>query len=556
MPDSRGQREVGGHARSLPELTTAPGEGGEQLAATNQELRQTADGLAWSEHNTPEIDKSLETIIQTLPLAILLLGPAGAVRAWNPAAQKLLGWDAEAPSMPSETIRKLREQPGFGELLRQAVEEERIITGAEIELSRPDGQPLFASVALAPLHDDLGKSIGAVTVLTDITGQVVARRQLEQRLTDRTRKLSVLNDLLLVTSTADDMATILSRSLRRIIAATQREMGYIHLLDSRGYLHLASHQELPPAIAESLAELSLEADERADCWVATQRTFLTVPRIRDDDRTVHLASLPSRLNTYTGVPLLAGNKVVGVLSMIGESPAQFTDEERDLLLTIGRQLGAAVETARLRHQESNLMVLQERNRLARDLHDSVTQSLYSVMLFAEASRRKLEAGQEGQAASYLTRVTETSQQALREMRLLIHKLRPAVLQEEGLARALQQRLKAVEGRSGIEHELFVEGDLALSPRLEEALYHVSQEALNNSLKHARASKVIVRLCRDEGQVVLEVSDNGRGFDPEKAASSTGIGLKSMHERIEACGGSVNLQSTLGAGTTVDVRVPL
>jgi signal transduction histidine kinase len=142
------------------------------------------------------------------------------------------------------------------------------------------------------------------------------------------------------------------------------------------------------------------------------------------------------------------------------------------------------------------------------------------------------------------------------MRLLIHKLRPAVLQEEGLARALQQRLKAVEGRSGIEHELFVEGDLALSPRLEEALYHVSQEALNNSLKHARASKVIVRLCRDEGQVVLEVCDNGRGFDPEKAASSTGIGLKSMHERIEACGGSVNLQSTLGAGTTVNVRVPL
>lgn len=202
------------------------------------------------------------------------------------------------------------------------------------------------------------------------------------------------------------------------------------------------------------------------------------------------------------------------------------------------------------------MVLQERNRLARDLHDSVTQSLYSVVLFAEASRRKLNSGQTEQATAYLGRVNETSQQALKEMRLFIHKLRPSLLQEEGLARALKQRLKAVEGRSGIDHELTIEGDLDLPPRLEEALYHISHEALNNSLKHARANKVNVSLTCRKQRVEMTISDDGRGFDVETAVTSDGIGLTSMRERVEAFNGTVTLQSVPGQGTTVNVILPL
>ena len=393
--------------------------------------------------------------------------------------------------------------------------------------------------------------------ITDNTGQVMAQQELEQRVADRTRKLSVLNDVLRLTNTTDDLADILNGVIQRMLAATRGEIGYIHLLDSQNHVHLTAQEGLPLSVVEVVANLPIEPPNLASSWVVAHNAVLTVPQVRADERTMHLADIPEKLNAYVGVPLVAGSKVVGVLSLIGQTVAQFGGEEADLLLAVGRQIGNAVETARLRQQEGFLMVLQERNRLARDLHDSVTQSLYSVVLFAEAGRRKLATGEVEQASTYLERVNETGQQALKEMRLFIHKLRPLALQEEGLDRALEQRLKAVEGRSGIDHDLVVEGTLDLPPRMEEALYHISMEALNNSLKHARASKVTVRLAIDDAQVDMKISDDGRGFDvPETAVASDGIGLKSMRERVEAFGGTVTLQSTPGQGTMVHVCLPL
>lgn len=392
--------------------------------------------------------------------------------------------------------------------------------------------------------------------ITDNTGQIVIRQELEQRVADRTRKLSVLNDVLRLTNKTLDLTRLLNQAVQRMLTATQSEIGYIHVLDDHNHIHLATYEGLPPATVNAMSAMVLELETTAFSWIMAHHIVLTIPDIRADRRVSHLAQIPPHLHAYTGVPLISGEKVVGVLSLIGRDVAQFGDEEVDLLLAVGQQIGNAIESARLRQQESHLLVLQERNRLARDLHDSVTQSLYSVVLFAEAGRRKLEAGQMEQATIYLNRVNDTSQQALKEMRLFIHKLRPAVLQEEGLVRALQQRLKAVEGRSGIDHDLIVQGDLALPPNLEEALYHISQEALNNALKHARASKVSVRLLATEQQVEMEIRDDGRGFDvAETAVSSDGIGLKSMRERIAALGGAVTLQSTPGQGTTVQVCLP-
>ncbi len=392
--------------------------------------------------------------------------------------------------------------------------------------------------------------------ITDNTGQVMARQELEQRVADRTRKLSVLNDVLRLTTQTDNLTALLSNVLKRVLSATHGEVGYIHLLDSENRFRLATQQGLPSEVAATVTGLSSEQGETACSWVATHNTILSIPDIRADARTDCLSQLPPHLNIYVGVPLTTHGEVGGVLNLVGGDTSQFADEEMEILAAVGRQIGSAIETARLRQQEGNLMVLQERNRLARDLHDSVTQSLYSVVLFAEASRRKLNSGQTEQATAYLGRVNETSQQALKEMRLFIHKLRPSLLQEEGLARALKQRLKAVEGRSGIDHELTIEGDLDLPPRLEEALYHISHEALNNSLKHARANKVNVSLTCRKQRVEMTISDDGRGFDVETAVTSDGIGLTSMRERVEAFNGTVTLQSVPGQGTTVNVILPL
>ena len=215
-----------------------------------------------------------------------------------------------------------------------------------------------------------------------------------------------------------------------------------------------------------------------------------------------------------------------------------------------------VENARLRQQAEQLMVLEERNRLARELHDSVTQSLYSVTLFAEAGRALTHQGEAVRAGSYFTDILETGRQALKEMRLLVHRLRPSLLEKEGLVRALQHRLNAVEGRAGIKNQLIVEMPIELSSEIEECLYHICHEALNNAIKHAVAAEVWVYLrLQADNSIQLQVIDNGNGFDPELVHTGGGLGLISMRERAALLGGTVTIKSIIGEGTTITIWLP-
>jgi signal transduction histidine kinase len=221
------------------------------------------------------------------------------------------------------------------------------------------------------------------------------------------------------------------------------------------------------------------------------------------------------------------------------------------------QAALAIENARLRRQVEQAAVREERGRLARELHDSVTQSLYSLTLFAEATRHMAgEDSEQGRDAliDRITRIGEIAQQALKEMRLLVYELRPPALADEGLIRALRGRLEAVEGRAGIETR-FVVGDLiTLPPEVEAELYRIALEALNNALKHARASQVTVSLRCEDDRVALEIRDDGIGFDPAIGRESGGVGLRSMAERAARMGGTLDIDSTPGGGTAVTVRV--
>jgi signal transduction histidine kinase len=206
-------------------------------------------------------------------------------------------------------------------------------------------------------------------------------------------------------------------------------------------------------------------------------------------------------------------------------------------------------------QVEALAVVEERNRLARDLHDSVTQALYGLTLSAEAAARQFAAGDAETAAAQLRELQETARQALQEMRLLIFELRPAVLEQEGLAAALQARLRTVEGRVGLATALTVEGDGRLPPAVEGELDRITQEALNNALKHAQARRVAVQLRQDERMVALEIADDGVGFDPAATESGGGLGLRGMAERAARLGGRLAVESRPGEGTRVRVEVP-
>jgi signal transduction histidine kinase len=201
-------------------------------------------------------------------------------------------------------------------------------------------------------------------------------------------------------------------------------------------------------------------------------------------------------------------------------------------------------------------ILEERQRLARDLHDSVTQALYGITLHAEVARRLLATGETATASSYLSALQETAQEALAEMRLLIFDLRPPILGEVGLAAALQVRLDAVEGRANLQTQLIAEGVGNLPALVEQALYAIAREALNNALKHAHAQHITVRLWQTQASVVLEIVDDGVGFDLAAARTNGGLGLCGIHERVAQVNGRLSLRSAPGAGVQLRVEVAL
>jgi signal transduction histidine kinase len=218
-----------------------------------------------------------------------------------------------------------------------------------------------------------------------------------------------------------------------------------------------------------------------------------------------------------------------------------------------RQERLVAENARLHERARQAAILEERQRLSRELHDSVTQALYGVSLYAEAASRALTAGDTAPVASNLREIRETTQEALDEMRLLLFELRPPLLEERGLFGALQSRLGAVEARAGLMTDLHGEESVRLSPETEQELYRLAQEALNNVLKHAHARQVTVRLDVAGDRAILEVADDGVGFEPE-LRNGGGFGLHGMRERAERLGGTLEVESAPGTGTRVRAEV--
>jgi signal transduction histidine kinase len=230
---------------------------------------------------------------------------------------------------------------------------------------------------------------------------------------------------------------------------------------------------------------------------------------------------------------------------------------RTLELQVEQRTAKLMKTQEtLRQREMEKAITAERNRLARDLHDSVTQALYSQTLYAEATSRLLAAGDVQTATEHVGELQQTAQQALQEMRLLIFELRPSVLEEEGIVSALQIRLESVEERSGFTTEFKIEGMIELPSNIEEGLYWISQEVLNNIVKHAQASNVTVILKQDQQAITLDICDDGVGFDRVKQSNQGGLGLRGIHERAVQLDGQITIESHPGKGTRVRVEVSL
>lgn len=256
------------------------------------------------------------------------------------------------------------------------------------------------------------------------------------------------------------------------------------------------------------------------------------------------------------VSLISRGDILGFLILAkDDSGSTFNRSEIQLAETIAADIAVAIENDRLAEQARLAAIDAERQRLARELHDSVTQSIYSLTLLSSGWESMARQGKLEDPADSFHRLGTVGQQALREMRLLLHQLRPSVLEEDGLIKAIHQRLDAVERRANIEAQLMVQGNLDNLPHnIEDELFNITQEALNNSLRHARAESVKVSIVEDQGIVTLSVEDDGIGFNPDMKQS--GMGLRNMQERAKSIAGVLMIHSEANQGSRVTISVRL
>ncbi len=262
------------------------------------------------------------------------------------------------------------------------------------------------------------------------------------------------------------------------------------------------------------------------------------------------------MRSFLGVPIVAPEGVIGAFYLTEkEDGDEFDAEDEELIQLLAAHAAIAITNARLYERSRELSTLSERNRLALELHDVVSQKLFSLVLTAEAASALLD--QDADAArAKMGRLQELSREALDELRSLILELRPPDLDRDGLGGALRKHVDVLRRIHGVEIELEVADDTATqdSERAREVL-RIAQEALQNAVRHAAAQRVEVRLAAADGRLVLEVVDDGAGFEPrDPELRSWHLGLTSMEERAERLGGRLEIRSAPEAGTTVRLEV--
>jgi len=400
----------------------------------------------------------------------------------------------------------------------------------------------------------ISENIQSGEVVASMLGSLLHREALlntlEDKMAERTRELSAFFDLAMLSGEAQEISDIMQPALVKIMEINACEAALIHVYEEdQRSLKLVAQRGFPKRYLSQLQRISL--DESMMAWIEDvgsgdgfdSSVTPVVPEV---------FAFPE-YHSASRILLRARGRTQGFLSCYWLADVPFNPYQVTFLSAIGEQLGMAVENYRLRLKAEEVATIQERQRVARELHDAVSQTLYSLTLFARSGRDALDVGDQTKLLDSLEQVEMNSLAALKEMRLLLYQLRSLALEEGGLVQAVESRFNLVERRLGIQADINMGPRVELTGQVEQELFRLVTEALNNTLKHAGASRVSVSLQLENDQVVLVVSDNGRGLDPSRV--NIGLGLQNMRERASALGGRFEIVSQPGGGTQIRVEIP-
>jgi two-component system nitrate/nitrite sensor histidine kinase NarX len=259
------------------------------------------------------------------------------------------------------------------------------------------------------------------------------------------------------------------------------------------------------------------------------------------------------LHSCVSAPIRLHSETLGFINLLSTSAGYFQPVHAERLQAFANYAAIAIQNARLYEKSRELAAVEERQRLARDLHDAVSQSLFSASVIAQSLPRLWRVNSE-KVFDQLEFLDELTQSALTEMRMLLLELRPSALQDVALSHLLQQMVRTVETRKQIRIHTHIDDLSDLPPAIKIALYRIAQESLNNMVKHSQATEAVLSLRRQDGQIVLSLQDNGVGFVSDQARPAS-MGLRIMHERAEEVGAALTIDSHVNSGTTITAVLP-
>ncbi|KOO47099.1 GAF domain-containing sensor histidine kinase [Priestia koreensis] len=367
----------------------------------------------------------------------------------------------------------------------------------------------------------------------------------------KVHELRTLKAIAETLNSANDIHTMLNDVLKEVLSLTKLEAGWIYLIDEKGNYSLAADYKLPEALCIESKKPMCEGgcwclDRYNDGRLKRAANIIECKRLED---AVEFEWGDTRdITHHATVPLLAGDERFGLLNVASPHKNRFVEKELALLEGIAYQIGTALKRIALTQKEQESALLAERNRLAKDLHDSVNQLLFSISLTAGGTKEMTE---DVQVKEMLDYIQGLSKEALSEMRSLIWQLRPQGL-EEGVGTALANYGKVL----GLTVQVDVKGVLQLSFSTEEALWRIGQEALNNCSKHSETEEIAIVITGNPSYVSLEIHDDGKGFQYNEDQPRLTFGLTSMKERAESLNGTFQVTSAANQGTTIYIQIPL
>ena len=371
-------------------------------------------------------------------------------------------------------------------------------------------------------------------------------------LAQRNRELTILNTIAHQLNGSAELSAALAVALEQITAHFDLQTGWIWLLDEEtGKSYLAAARNLPPALEDD--SRSMEGDcyclstfRKGDLQGAANVNAVVCSRL--DGRTAGTAGLQH----HASVPLYAQKKKLGMLNVVSSDWREIATEDLRLLETVGDMLGIAIERARLFDRSAELGAVEERNRLAREIHDILGQGQAAVLMQLEAMDALFEAGAKREKLRrILSRLMAMVRDNLEEVRRSVADLRAASLE----GRSLEEALEGLAADTGPKVEVEIVGTRPLPSRVEVGLYRIAQEALANVRQHANAQRVRLELEITPAAATLRVADNGRGFAPDQLTGDR-FGLVGLNERARLLGGRLDVESKPGQGTRIAAVIPL